>query len=247
MAQAPHMTVEVQSAANTCHRLRGVIHQFAESLGAAIDAKDPYIKNHSLEVAELAWLLARRLGLSREEAELVHIGGHLHDIGKIGVPDRILNKQGPLADDEWALMRRHPEIGAGILLPVQEIAASGIMDMVLHHHERHDGQGYPHGLAGQEIPIGARIITVADSLSAMLGQRTYRDPMRFETALAEIKDCAGSQFDPQVVRALVAASKEARDLLNDLQPSPTLPEGAAGRDISGGGPCPVCRFEGKTG
>ncbi len=203
---------------NDGHQLRGVIHQFAESLGMAIDAKDPYTQNHSVEVAETAHVLALSLHLPREEAELIHIGGHLHDIGKIGVPDRILNKQGGLDDEEWTLMRRHPEIGAAILRPVKEIASSGILEMVLYHHERFDGRGYPKGLKERKIPRGARIIAVADSLSAMLGRRTYRSSMTFDQAVAEIVDCSGTQFDPSVVAALMARQNEVRTVLDYLIP-----------------------------
>ncbi len=148
------------------------IHQFAESLGNAIDAKDPYTEKHSLEVAEISRILALSLGLGKKRADIIHIAGHLHDIGKIGVPDRILNKRGELNEDEWTAIRRHPQIGADILRPVREIAGAGICEIVLYHHERYDGRGYPRGLRGKAIPLGARIIAAADSLSAMTGCRS---------------------------------------------------------------------------
>jgi hypothetical protein len=184
------------------HNQMTAIHQFAESLGNAIDAKDAYTEKHSLEVAEISRILALSLGLGTELSDMIHIAGHLHDIGKIGVPDCILNKQGALDDTEWLAIRRHPQIGAAILRPVREIAASGICEMVLYHHERYDGQGYPHGLKGDNIPLGARIIAVADSLSAMTGCRSYRLPKTFDAAVDEIIRNSGSQFDPEIVHAL---------------------------------------------
>jgi len=190
------------------------IHQFAESLGNAIDAKDAYTEKHSLEVAEISRILALSLGLGTDNADIIHIAGHLHDIGKIGVPDYILNKQGALDDAEWLAIRRHPQIGAAILRPVREIAASGICEMVLYHHERYDGQGYPHGLKGNEIPLGARIIAVADSLSAITGCRSYRLPKTFDAAVDEIIINSGTQFDPEIVNALSADKDKIQTLFS---------------------------------
>ncbi|MEE4357874.1 MAG: HD-GYP domain-containing protein [Desulfococcaceae bacterium] len=178
------------------------IHQFSESLGNAIDAKDAYTERHSLEVAEISRILALSLGLETKTADIIHIAGHLHDIGKIGIPDSILHKNGKLTHTEWQAVRRHPQIGAAILRPVSEIADAGICGMVLHHHERYDGQGYPYGLKGEAIPPGARIIAVADSLSAMTGLRPYRPAKTFDEAVREIIRCSGTQFDPEIVRVL---------------------------------------------
>lgn len=179
------------------------LHQFAESLGHAVDARDSDTYNHSWEVAEVSRMLAEAMGLSAEQAETVHLAGHLHDIGKIGVPDAILKKQGKLTEEEWRQMKRHPETGAVIVRPVEAFAQEGgVADMVLAHHERFDGTGYPHGLKGQLIPLGARVIAVADTLSALLQNRTYRGGTSFEVALAEIRRCSGTQFDPAVVRSL---------------------------------------------
>ena len=190
--------------------IKRTLHQFSESLGNAIDVKDSYTESHSVEVAEAAYLLANAMGLPWEMSEWIHIGGHLHDIGKIGVPNRILHKNSPLTPEEWAVARRHPEIGAHILAPVEAMAETGIPEMVLHHHEAFDGGGYPFGLKGRAIPVGARIIAAADSLSAMLSHRPYRRPDHFADAVAEIARCAGSQFDPEVVGALEANSKEVK-------------------------------------
>jgi len=179
------------------------LHQFAESLGHAVDARDSDTFNHSWEVAELSRMLAGGVGLPPKQAETVHLAGHLHDIGKIGVPDAILKKQGKLTPEEWRLMKLHPETGAAIIRPVEAFGGEGgIADMVLYHHERFDGTGYPHRLKGEEIPLGARIIAVADTISAMLQNRPYRRGTSFQAVLAEIRRCAGTQFDPAVVFAL---------------------------------------------
>jgi HD-GYP domain-containing protein (c-di-GMP phosphodiesterase class II) len=176
-----------------CGDVRLTVHQLAESLGNAIDA-------------ETARVTALAMGCSFEQAEMLHIAGHLHDIGKIGIPDNILRKASPLDDEEWEIMRSHPLIGANIIRPVALLAESGgVVDVVLHHHERWDGKGYPHGLAGRDIPLGARIIAVADTLSAMLQTRPYREGRSFGAAVAEIVRCSGSQFDPAVVEAFVAS------------------------------------------
>ena len=197
----------------TSRLVTSVMHQFAESLGNAIDAKDTHTFSHSDEVARVARVLALSMGLGQGRAEVIHVAGHLHDIGKIGVPDAVLRKTGPLTIAEWAAIRRHPEDGAAILRPVAALGALGIVDMVLHHHERYDGQGYPHGLAGEAIPVGARIIAVADSLSAMLQDRPYRRASCFETARREIQWCAGTQFDPRVAEAFLRAEDEIRAIV----------------------------------
>lgn len=197
------------SCACVCHALcPGLtlsLHQFAESLGNAVDAKDHCTRSHSEEVAALGRMLALGLDFTPQAAELIHIAGHLHDIGKIGLPDAVLRKPGPLTSAEWEMVRLHPVIGAAIVRPVAALTGpGGIADMILHHHERFDGSGYPHGLAGEAIPLGARIIAVADSLSAMLQFRPYKASRSLADAFGEIAALAGAQYDPQVVRALLA-------------------------------------------
>ena len=190
-------------AVESCVCITDILHQFAESLGNAIDAKDPHTRRHSDEVAELSRELARLLGCAQRQMEIIHLAGHLHDIGKIGVPDAALRKRGPLNAGEWAALRRHPEIGAEIVRPVLPLAEAGVVEMILHHHERFDGKGYPHGLAGTAVPFGARVITLADSLSAMLQDRPYRPALGFDAAVAEIVRGRGSQFDPEVAEAFL--------------------------------------------
>lgn len=185
-----------QSRCNVCHV---PIHQLAQSLGNAVDAKDSTTFNHSEDVARASELLAKLLGLPDKDVETIHLAAHLHDIGKIGIPDSVLKKQGRLDDDELLLIRQHPEIGARIVEPILSFGApSGVTDIILHHHERYDGLGYPDRLKGDRIPLGARIIAVADTMSAMLQNRHYRNGTTFEKAVEEVIKCSGSQFDPAV-------------------------------------------------
>lgn len=203
-----------------------LVHQLAESLGRAIDAKDSHTLAHSEEVAVIAQALAQSMGIGPRLADRIHVAGHLHDIGKIGVPDAILSKTGPLDAVEWERMRAHPDLGADILAPLACLRDCGIVAMVRAHHERFDGRGYPLGLAGRAIPIGARIITVADSLSAMLQSRPYRPARTFAAAAAEIARNAGSQFDPEVVAVFTAIAPQVRDMLLCLRGTPLPDDGA---------------------
>jgi diguanylate cyclase (GGDEF)-like protein len=172
------------------------------ALAAAIDARDKYTCSHSEEVVGLAREVARRLGLSPVEVSKVRDGAMLHDVGKVAIPNEILYKPGPLTDAEWEVMRRHPEIGESILLRTPELAS--IAALVRHEHERWDGGGYPDGLAGESIPIGSRIVFACDAYNAMITERPYRQPMSTEAAHAELREGAGTQFDPRVVDALLA-------------------------------------------
>ncbi|MFW5489124.1 MAG: HD-GYP domain-containing protein [Desulfovibrio sp.] len=189
--------------AHTCTQLGVTIHQFAESLGAAIDAKDTFTACHSGQVAEISQFIARAMGMLPAMVDDIHIAGHLHDIGKIGIPDAVLGKNSALTREEWECIKAHPVIGANILRPIKLLGGKGgIADMVLHHHERFDGKGYPDGLKEYDIPLGARVIAVADSLSAMVEDRVYRPAMSFEEAMKELRVNRGIQFDPNVVDAL---------------------------------------------
>lgn len=198
-----------------------VLHQFAESLGNAVDAKDTHTKQHSEEVAQVAHTLALGIGIAPVQADIIHVAGHLHDIGKIGIPDSILFKKGKLTSIERARIEEHPATGAAILRPVLALVESGVVDIILHHHERYDGGGYPHGLAGSAIPLGARIVAVADSLSAMLQNRPYRRSMPFAQASQEIARMSGTQFDPVVVSSFIKNGPVIRILLQALKPDQT--------------------------
>lgn len=192
----------------------GTAHELAESLGRAVDARDCRLFEHSTAVADIASLLARQHGLTARQAEIVHMAGHLHDVGKIGIPDSILLKPGPLTDAEWETMRRHPKMGADILRPVKVFCGKpGVCEIVLAHHERFDGSGYPYGLRGHDIPLGARIVAVADALSAMTEDRPYRKGLSLQAAVEEVARCAGTYFDPCVVRDLLALREALEGLL----------------------------------
>src|SRR5215210_5514412 len=170
----------------------------------AATPKDGYSTDHAAEVARLSWLVGMDLGLNEEELEWLVHGALLHDLGKIGVADEILEKLGPLTQEEWAIIKRHPEVGARMIEPLESL--SGAIPAIRHHHERPDGGGYPDGLEGEEIPLGARIVAVVDAYDVML-RRPYR-PGRYGSkkspaeALQELRDEAGRQFDVGVVEAL---------------------------------------------
>lgn len=178
------------------------LHEIVDALSAALDAKSSCMCGHSERVADLSLLLARRMGLPLAEQERIHIGAHMHDIGKIGIPDAILNKPGRLDEAEFALIRQHPEIGGNIISKVKVFHS--VIDIVRHHHEHFDGNGYPDGLCGERISLGARIVAVADAFDAMTTMRTYRSALSIERAMTEMCRCRGSQFDPVVVDVLTA-------------------------------------------
>jgi diguanylate cyclase (GGDEF)-like protein len=173
----------------------------ASSLARAVDARDVYTGSHSSRVAELSALIAERMGLPPEEIELTRLAGSLHDLGKLAIPEEILRKPGPLTDAERLVLERHPQIGYRML---ESLGVDPVATWVLHHHERWDGTGYPEGLPGEEIPLGARIIFVADAYDAMTSDRIYRSRLTEEDALLELERCADSQFDPAVVHAFAA-------------------------------------------
>jgi diguanylate cyclase (GGDEF)-like protein len=172
----------------------------AASLAKAVDARDVYTGSHSERVADLAVRVAERLGLSQELVELTRLAASLHDLGKLAIPEEILRKPGPLTDPERLVLERHPQIGYRML---ESLGVTPVAEWVLHHHERWDGTGYPDGLHGEDIPLGARIIFVADAFDAMTNDRVYRSRLTLEAAFEELEACAGTQFDPDAVAALV--------------------------------------------
>lgn len=180
-------------------------HDIIECLTAALDAKDAYTSGHSTRVGNMAYDIARKIKLSDKECDDIHIAGHLHDIGKIGISEHVLNKTGKLDADEWTQIQLHPQMGYNILKKSDIL--TDIALMVLYHHERWDGNGYPKKLKGKEIPLGARIIAICDSIDAMTSNRPYRSAYSWEYCKKEIYLNKGKQFDPYLV-----------DEINDLWP-----------------------------
>ena len=176
-------------------------HDLVECITSALDARDPYTGNHSRRVSDMACDLSHVLGLPEDITREIHIAGHLHDIGKIGIPDKVLLKPGRLNDEEWELMKQHSKIGADILAGAPKFAR--IAAIILHHHERFDGKGYPFGEKGEKIPLGSRIIAVCDSIDAMASIRAYRGALPLETVRSEIEKKSGLMYDHDVAKAML--------------------------------------------
>lgn len=179
-----------------------VYHELVDCITSALDARDPYTGDHSRRVSDMACAICELMGLSQKEYDETHIAAHLHDIGKIGVPDAILLKPSSLNDEEWAIMKKHPQIGADILAKSPHF--SRISAIILHHHERFDGKGYPFGAKGEEIPLGARIIAVCDSIDAMASARAYRKALPIEICRSEIERNVGLMYDPDVANLILS-------------------------------------------
>jgi len=178
-----------------------IYHDLIEGIVAAMDARDPYTARHSERVSDIAQQICQKLRLSESETEMIHIAAHLHDIGKIGVPDFVLLKSSALTDDEWDLMKRHSEIGFQILKKITGFSEVALI--VRHHHERWDGKGYPLGLTAGNIPLGSRIIAVADSIDAMLSDRKYRRAISAAQCKSEIERYSGIMYDPAVTEVVL--------------------------------------------
>jgi HD-GYP domain-containing protein (c-di-GMP phosphodiesterase class II) len=187
----------------------GVAIGIVGALVSAIEAKDPYAVGHAQRVSILAAMMARTLNLDEREIETYRVAGLVHDIGKIGIPESILTKQGTLSAAEIALVQHHAEIGHKILKEVPSLEA--VLPGVLHHHERFDGFGYPKGLAGEHVPLIARVLALADTFDAMSSDRSYRSGMPRENVIEEITRCTGTQFDPKLVELFLALDFTAID------------------------------------
>ena len=203
----PYDRGELMARIRSALRLRRALvgmeaaHAVVTSLANAVEAKDAPTEHHCQRLAHLATRVAGRVGLPDAELDAVAYGALLHDVGKIGIPEAILTKPGPLDEDEWNVMRRHPEIGERICAPLAAFAAFG--PIIRHHHERWDGTGYPDGLRGDGIPMGARVVAVVDAFDAMTHDRPYRAARSVVDALGELVRLAGRQFDPELVPLLV--------------------------------------------
>jgi len=187
-------------------------------LSRAIEARDPSSRGHSARVTAYALAVARRLYCSDGQLEAIRLGGPVHDIGKLTIPDEVLLKPGPLEAWEHELVRAHPEAGAKLLRGIERLEEAIVC--VLYHHERWDGGGYPLGLAGEEIPFEARVLAVADAFDAMTTNRRYRRALAESRAIAELERCGGTQFDPVVVQAFASAWRDGE--LDADTPSGTL-------------------------
>jgi HD-GYP domain-containing protein (c-di-GMP phosphodiesterase class II) len=183
------------------HQLQRAICQSLLGLANALEAKDPSTRGHSERVGTWGGRLATALGLPADEIDTVTQAGLLHDIGKIGVPEAVLRKRGALDHDEWTLMRNHPMVGSQIVAPFEFFAGGAAV--IRHHHERWDGSGYPDGLAGAAIPLGARIVAVADVFDALTSDRPYRSALPRDTALAYLSEEGGRTLDAAVVAAFL--------------------------------------------
>ena len=186
-----------------------------ETLRYTVEAKDSYTKGHSDRVSAYSVLIGEKLGLSDTDIKTLRIGGLFHDIGKIGIPDSILLKEQKLTDQEYSEIKNHPSIGAHILS--NATIFKDIIPIVLYHHERFDGKGYPKMLAGEQIPLLARITAVADTFDAMTSKRSYRDAMPLDVVKEEIRNCSGTQFDPQIASTFLDILENDFDKIKNIQ------------------------------
>ena len=203
-----HLEQKVEAQAS---RIRASFLSAVTALVYALEAKDKYTSGHSERVAEVSAAIAREFGLPWDNIEKIRLAGLIHDIGKIGVRESILNKPAGFTEEEFQHIKYHPEIGERILNPI--VDDNEILMIVRHHHERYDGTGYPDRLSGEQIPLGARILAVADSYDAMTSERPYRKAMSVETACTEVERGKGTQFDPRVADAFLRTSKLAKSIV----------------------------------
>src|SRR6266508_4277138 len=222
----PELLARIRSALRLRQALvrMDAAHAAVAALANAVEAKDPLTERHCQRLANLAARLGAEAGLELADLEAVAYGALLHDVGTIGVPDAILSKPGPLDDSEWELMRQHPEIGERICRPLR--ASQRFAPIVRHHHERWDGRGYPDGLRGEKIPLGARIVGLVDAFDAMTHDRPYRRATSVPKAITELWREAGHQFDRALVPLLVVELERHDDrALLELPPSALLATG----------------------
>ncbi len=199
-------------------RIREVEEGIVCALSMLLDLKDLNTGLHATRLAAWALRVAERMGVSESELRAIEIASVLHDIGKVGVPNEILQKPGRLTDEEMDIVRKHSEYGWGILRNIPGFEAISLL--VLHHHERWDGKGYPSGLAGEEIPFGARVVAVVDTFDAMLSDRPYRKGMTLEVVLEKLRPEAGRQFDPEILAQFMdIASRYVQDISQIREPT----------------------------
>lgn len=184
--------------------------ELTTALANALDSRDTYTMHHSVNVAKYSVQLAEKMKLSKECCAIIRKGALLHDIGKIGIPEHILGKNDKLMGNEYEIIKSHPVVGYNIIKHVTDFHKNGVLDIVLYHHERYDGKGYPKGIAGNEIPLYARIVAVADAFDAMTSKRVYRDELDLEYTLNEILKNKGTQFDPEIVDVFLSLFEDKK-------------------------------------
>ncbi len=199
----------------TNEKLEQAYLESVQTLRYTVEAKDTYTRGHSDRVSEYSVLIGTKLGLPEEQLKILRIGGLFHDIGKIGIPDSILQKNAKLTDDEYSEIKNHPSIGAHILGAASIF--KDIIPIVKHHHERYDGKGYPSGLAGENIPYLARITAVADTFDAMTSKRSYRDALDLQYVKDEFERCKGTQFDPQIAEVFINILNNDFEKIKEIQ------------------------------
>ncbi len=204
-----------EELAESNEKLEQAYLDIVQTLRYTVEAKDTYTRGHSDRVSEYSVLLGRKVGLPEDQIKLLKIGGLFHDIGKIGIPDSILLKPGKLTDDEYSEIKNHPSIGAHILSSATMF--KDIIPIVKHHHEKYNGKGYPSGLAGEDIPYLARIAAIADTFDAMTSRRSYRDKLDLEYVKNEIRNCKGTQFDPQLADVFLDILENDFDEIKEIQ------------------------------
>jgi HD-GYP domain-containing protein (c-di-GMP phosphodiesterase class II) len=215
----PSLTGDDTTKTTTEREVLSTIH----ALAATIEARDPYTYGHSRKVSSYAVALSEAVGLPSEKVTVISTAALLHDIGKVGIPDEVLNKAGKLETEVWGLIQSHPTLSTTIVGHVASLVSC--LPAILHHHERWDGLGYPDGLKGEAIPIEARILAVADAFDAMTSSRPYRGKLSYKKVLQELKHCSGTQFDPKLVEAFLpialSVAPEERGVLEGHSSSKT--------------------------
>jgi HD-GYP domain-containing protein (c-di-GMP phosphodiesterase class II)/putative methionine-R-sulfoxide reductase with GAF domain len=208
LAGVVHQVKLAVANASSFESLERTFLSTVEALANALEANDEYTSDHARWITDMALHVGRELGLDSKTLKGLELGALFHDIGKIGVPEAILSKPGPLSDEEWKVVRLHPELGARILAPIERLER--VCDIVRHCHEHWDGSGYPDGLAGEEIPLESRVILVCDAYHAMTTDRPYRKRLSVEEAARRLRESAGTQFDPRVVEVFLALDAPAQ-------------------------------------
>lgn len=219
LALARLLVEQAAAAIERCQQIErstSMLWAAATALADAVDARDVFTRQHARHVADYSRALAELLGLPRDEVETIEIAGLLHDMGKMGVPDRVLQTPGALQADDWDLIRRHPEFGAAIASTFPSLGAAG--PLIRYHHERFDGSGYPDALSGDEIPLGARIVTIAEAFDTLVTGRSYQAPWTVERTLATLEGLAGAQFDPALIQRFAAAVRKGTIRVDILPP-----------------------------